>query len=75
MLLLDRPGHENGEVFAAEVSRTGDNVATFIGQDLGELESAKATVLSLAERIGGIDVLIDNATLIINRPFVIDGGW
>lgn len=70
MLLLDRPGHENGESFAAEVTKTGNNVAAFIGQDLGDLESTRSGARALAERIGGIDVLINNAALIINRPFM-----
>jgi NAD(P)-dependent dehydrogenase (short-subunit alcohol dehydrogenase family) len=69
MLLLDRPGHQNGERFAAEVTGAG-TPATFVGQDLGDLESAKAAVLALAERVGGIDILINNAALIINRPFM-----
>jgi short chain dehydrogenase len=44
--LLDRPGHQNGDLSAA--------------QDV---------VRALAERAGAVDILINNAALIINRPF------
>jgi NAD(P)-dependent dehydrogenase (short-subunit alcohol dehydrogenase family) len=70
MFLLDRPGHENGETFAAEVTKAGGEAATFVGQDLGELSSAQDVVRTLAERVGGFDVLINNAALIINRAFM-----
>ncbi len=70
MLLLDRPGHAHGETFAAEVAQAGGGTAMFIGQDLGDLEAAKARVAALAKELGGIDVLINNAALIINKPFM-----
>jgi NAD(P)-dependent dehydrogenase (short-subunit alcohol dehydrogenase family) len=70
MFLLDRPGHEHGETFAQEVTKAGGDAATFVGQDLGELSAAQGAVRGLAERIGGFDVLINNAALIINRPFM-----
>lgn len=70
MFLLDRPGHESGEAFAGEVSAAGAQAATFIGQDLSDLEAAQGCVKSLAEKIGGVDVLINNAALIVNRPFM-----
>jgi NAD(P)-dependent dehydrogenase (short-subunit alcohol dehydrogenase family) len=70
MLLLDRPGHERGERFAAEVAATTGGAVWFVGQDLDDLDSAKAQVEVLAKEHGGIDVLINNAALIINRPFM-----
>jgi NAD(P)-dependent dehydrogenase (short-subunit alcohol dehydrogenase family) len=70
LLLLDRPGHERGESFAAEVAKTAGSATRFIGQDLNDLEASKACVESLAKEYGGIDVLINNAALIINRPFM-----
>jgi NAD(P)-dependent dehydrogenase (short-subunit alcohol dehydrogenase family) len=70
MFLLDRPGHENGETFAGEVTKAGGEAATFVGQDLGDLAAAQDVVRSLAARIGGFDILINNAALIINRPFM-----
>ena len=70
MALLDRPGHENGEAFAAEVAAAGGRPAEFIGQNLGDLEAAKSCGRALAERMGGVDILINNAALIVNRPFM-----
>ena len=72
MFLLDRPGpgHQNGETFAVEVTRFGGESATFVGQDLGDLSAAWDVVRGLAERVGGFDVLINNAAVMINRPFM-----
>src|SRR6201997_3638081 len=70
LLLLDRPGHEQGESFAAEVVKTTGGAASFIGQDLSDLEGSKARVAQLATEHNGIDALINNAALIINRPFM-----
>ena len=70
LLLLDRPGHELGNNFAAEVVRTTGGTASFIGQDLADLEGSKARVQQLATEHNGIDALINNAALIINRPFM-----
>jgi NAD(P)-dependent dehydrogenase (short-subunit alcohol dehydrogenase family) len=70
LLLLDRPNHERGEPFAAEVAKTTGGATRFIGQDLNDLEASKAAVESLASEHDGIDVLINNAALIINRTFM-----
>ena len=70
LFLLDRPNHERGEPFAAEVAKTTGSATRFIGQDLNDLEASKAAVESLAREQGGIDVLINNAALIINRTFM-----
>lgn len=70
ILLLDRPGHERGESFAVEVARNTGNPACFIGQDLADLGAAKARVEALAKEHDGIDILINNAALIVNRPFM-----
>jgi len=70
MFLLDRPGHQNGETVAVEVTRFDGESATFVGQDLGDLSAAQDVVRGLAGRVGGFDVLINNAAVIINRPFM-----
>jgi NAD(P)-dependent dehydrogenase (short-subunit alcohol dehydrogenase family) len=70
IFLLGRPGHQNGETFAAEVTKFGDEAATFVGQDLGDLSAAQDVVWSLTERVGGFDALINNAAVVINRPFM-----
>jgi len=44
IFLLDRPGHENGETFATEMTKGGGEAATFVGQDLGDLAAARDIV-------------------------------
>jgi hypothetical protein len=47
-------GHQNGETFAAEVTKFGGEAATFVGQDLGDLSAAQDVVRGLAERVGAL---------------------
>lgn len=63
--LLDRPElQETGETLAMGIGAG----TRFIGLDLARLEEAEAHVRALAaER--AIDVLVNNAALIVNRPF------
>ena len=65
LILLDRPDHADASAFTASL---GDRAA-YVGQDLGALHEAEEAVRLLAERRGGIDVLVNNAALIINKPF------
>ena len=65
VILLDRPDHEAAAAFTRDVGHG----ATYLGQDLNDLAGSEAAVRSLAEERGGIDVLVNNAALIINRPF------
>ena len=65
MILLDRPDHAEAEPF----TRSFGERAAFVGQDLGALQAAEDVVRSFADRRGGIDILINNAALIINKPF------
>lgn len=65
LLLLDRPGRDDGAAFAAEVGAG----AAYVGQDLNDLAATEAAGRRLAEEAGGIDILINNAALIINKPF------
>src|ERR1700747_3287506 len=58
LLLLDRPGHERGESFAAEVVQTTGSAASFIGQDLADLEGSKARVERLSNAHKCTDWLI-----------------
>lgn len=62
--LLDRPElGEPGRVLAAELPG-----ARYLGQDLRDLAATEALVAGLAaER--AVDVLVNNAALILNRPF------
>ena len=70
MLLLDRPGMANGQTLANQVAREAGTEAIYVGQDLGDLAASKAGAIELGERFGGIDILINNAALIINKPFM-----
>jgi NAD(P)-dependent dehydrogenase (short-subunit alcohol dehydrogenase family) len=69
MLLLDRPDMANGEAFAAEVAHASGGEAIYVGQDLNDLAGSEAAARRLADAHGGIDILINNAALIINKPF------
>ncbi len=68
LFLLDRPDHQEGPGFAAEIARTAGVDAEFVGQDLGDLEGSERAIRRLADA-RSIDILINNAALIINRPF------
>ena len=65
VVVLDRPDSANSE---ARVAELGKNVS-FMGCDLNDLEKAQKIVAEAAEDIGGFDILINNAALIINRPY------
>ena len=65
LILLDRPGHADANAFTASLGER----ATYVGQNLGSLSEAEDAVRTLADRRGGIDVLVNNAALIINKPF------
>ena len=65
VIVLDRPDFEGG---ASSAAALGPGVR-FEGCDLGDLEAARDRVRGLADGPDGIDVLINNAALIINRPF------
>jgi len=65
LILLDRPDHPEAQAF----TRLLGERAIYVGQDLGKLHEAEEAVRGLAGLRGGIDVLINNAALIINKPF------
>lgn len=67
--LLDRPDAEHGaEISAALAAEAGGRIS-YVGCDLNSLAEAETQVAALARELGGIDILINNAALIINRPF------
>ena len=63
--VLDRPDAPDGDARAAAL---GEGVR-FLGCDLNDLERAVRIVGDANERAGGHDILINNAALIVNRPF------
>jgi NAD(P)-dependent dehydrogenase (short-subunit alcohol dehydrogenase family) len=69
VLLLDRPENVEGPRIAAEMAAGSTGTIVYVGCDLNQLAEAEATVRTLADEEGAIDILINNAALIINRPF------
>ncbi|MDX8460523.1 SDR family oxidoreductase [Mesorhizobium humile] len=69
VLVLDRPEVENGPDIVAGLAGQASGDVAFIGCDLNRLAEAEAAVAALAAKESGIDILINNAALIINRPF------
>ena len=69
MLLLDRPEIGEGPEIAASLADGAAGSIAFVGCDLNRLAEAEAAIQGAADGEGGIDILINNAALIINRPF------
>jgi NAD(P)-dependent dehydrogenase (short-subunit alcohol dehydrogenase family) len=69
VLLLDRPGAEGGDGLAASIASEAGSKALYIEQDLNRLAESERGAGELAAAHGGIDILINNAALIINKPF------
>lgn len=65
VILLDRP--DAAEAGAALAQRIG-NEARYVGQDLNDLAGTQSAVRTLADATP-IDILVNNAALIVNRPF------
>ncbi|TIT78604.1 MAG: SDR family oxidoreductase, partial [Mesorhizobium sp.] len=69
VLVLDWPGVTDGsQVVQMLAGEAGGDIA-LVGCDLNRLAEAEAGVAALAASEGGIDIVINNAALIINRPF------
>lgn len=69
LFLLDRPANEAGPKFAATLAGEHGIGAEYVGHDLADLDATERMGRALSERAGGIDILINDAALIINRPF------
>ena len=69
LLLLDRPDAEGGDALASRITAEAGGKAIYIGQDLNRLAESERNVTGLSDAHGGIDILINNAALIINKPF------
>lgn len=65
LILLDRPDHADATVFTASLGER----AVYVGQDLAALHETEEAIRAMADRRGGIDVLVNNAALISNKPF------
>ncbi|MFK0160979.1 SDR family oxidoreductase [Rhizobium sp. NPDC090279] len=69
VLMLDRAEPDAGEAVASKIAADGHGEVFYIKQDLNDLQSSEMRVAELSEAHGGIDILINNAALIINKPF------
>jgi NAD(P)-dependent dehydrogenase (short-subunit alcohol dehydrogenase family) len=69
LVVLDLPAHPGASQFVEQLNREGPGTARYVGVDLRDPERARSEVAALDEEVGGIAVLVNNAALIINRPF------
>lgn len=69
LLLLDRPDDPRASAAIAEIGAQGPGTVSWIGQDLSDLAGTQAKLGQICEAAGGVDVLINNAALIVNKPF------
>jgi len=61
--ILEHPDVENGAERAKALG------AAYVSCDLNDLAAAQRIVAEVSEKVGGFDILVNNAALIINRPF------
>ena len=60
----DRPGSEHAQAILDAVA---DGV-TFVGCDLNDLAATEAKAIALANDVDGIDILVNNAAFVTNKP-------
>lgn len=60
----DRPGAPDAQ---AALDKIADGV-TFVGGDLNDLSATDAIATALADKVGGFDVLVNNAAYVTNKP-------
>ena len=65
VVVLDLPDSNDAEARSKALGAT----VSFLACDLNDLAGAQRTVTEAARQVGGFDILINNAALIINRPF------
>lgn len=65
VIALDRPGAEKAEAIISSLARD----TRYFGCDLNDLSGTETAVKALADELGGIDVLVNNAAYVHNRPF------
>ena len=75
--LVSRFGAEGADVYAwdrpdaTDAQDTLDQITrgvTFIGEDLNDLAATQARAISLADEVGGFDILVNNAADVTNKP-------
>jgi NAD(P)-dependent dehydrogenase (short-subunit alcohol dehydrogenase family) len=65
VIALDRPGAPNAQGALNELAQG----VRYVGCDLNQLASTEAAICALADEVGGIDILVNNAALVIMKPF------
>lgn len=60
----DRPDATHPQQTLDEIARG----VTFLGCDLNDLAATEAAALALADQIDGVDVLVNNAAFVTNKP-------
>ena len=69
VIALDRPDRDDGDEVAAGFAEGTPGETRYVGHDLADLEATEALGRRLGDEGDGVAVLINNAALIINRPF------
>jgi NAD(P)-dependent dehydrogenase (short-subunit alcohol dehydrogenase family) len=69
LILWDRPDRRDGPELAAALAGRAGGACAYLGRDLNDLAASEAKAAELAQAAGGVDILINNAALIINKPF------
>lgn len=69
LLLLDLPDDERAAELMEAVDRIAAGCGEYVGQDLSDLDASQRRIAVIAQQGAGIDVLVNNAALIENKPF------
>ncbi|MBY5721304.1 SDR family oxidoreductase [Rhizobium brockwellii] len=64
VIASDLPGAENAD----ETVRGLAQEARYFGADLNQLSDLESAVTKLADDVGGIDILVNNAAFVVNKP-------
>jgi NAD(P)-dependent dehydrogenase (short-subunit alcohol dehydrogenase family) len=64
IIALDRPDAENPQALLDGIVKG----VRYFGCDLNDLVGTEKAVTALAEEVGGIDILINNAAYVVNKP-------
>lgn len=65
VIALDRPGIATAQETLDQLAKS----VRYFGCDLNQLAATEASVSTLADEMGGIDILVNNAALVIMKPF------
>lgn len=70
LILLDHPSKPEGAAFAEELAGRHGMPCAYLMADLSDLEGLAGFLKGMSLEHGDVDVLINNAALIENRPFL-----